>query len=154
MIHHERILEIDATQDEVWAVIGRYMHIDEFAPFIASVDALTDGKDGMGSKRRCHFDNGSSLIEEVIEWQPNRGFRVRLSDLDPMPMQEALAEISVAPLENSRSRVTWSMDYRVKYGPIGWLLGQTVMKLMMGKVLLANLNGLAERVRSNQMAAA
>ncbi len=39
------------------------------------------------------------------------------------------------------------MDYRVKYGPLGWLLGKTIMKLMMGKILNANLNGIAEKVK-------
>lgn len=67
MIHYERTLEIDATPDDVWAVLGRFMHIDEFAPLIKSVDALTDGEDGIGSKRRNHFDNGTSLVEEVTE---------------------------------------------------------------------------------------
>ncbi|NKB54618.1 MAG: SRPBCC family protein [Rhizobiaceae bacterium] len=154
MIHHERNLEIDATQDEVWAVICRYMHIDEFAPFVTSVDALTEGEVGLGSLRRCHFDNGSSLDEEVVEWQPNRGFRVRLTDLDPMPLNEAFAGISVEPLGDNRSNVTWSMDYQVKYGPFGWLLGQTVMRVMMGRVLMANLKGLAEKAVSNRSAAA
>ena len=49
MIHFERTLEIDATPDAVWAVLGNFMHIDEFAPEIVSVDALTDGEDGVGT---------------------------------------------------------------------------------------------------------
>ncbi|WP_136657603.1 SRPBCC family protein [Nitratireductor sp. XY-223] len=152
MIHHERTLELEATPDAVWAVIGRFMHIDDFAPQVKSVDALTEGEDGMGSKRRCHFDNGNSLVEEVIRWEPNRGYRVRLSEMEPMPLHEALAELSVEPVGNDRSKVTWSMDYRVKFGPVGWLLGQTMMKSMMGKVLDGNLKGLADKVRSNQAA--
>ena len=92
MIHHERTLDIDATPEAVWAVIGRYMHIDEFAPLVTSVEALTDGDDGLGSKRRCTFENGSSLVEEVIGWDPGRGYRIRASDLDPMPLHEMLAE--------------------------------------------------------------
>ncbi len=153
MIHHERILEIEAAPDAVWAVIERFMQIDEFAPLVTSVDPLTGGEDGMGSKRRCNFDNGNSMVEEVIDWEPNRGYRVRASEMEPMPLREALAELSVAPLNDDRSKVTWSMDYRVKYGPFGWLLGQTVMKSMMGKVLDGNLKGLAEKVRSNRAAA-
>ena len=152
MIHHERTLDVDTTPDAVWAVIGRFMHIDEFAPLVRSVDALTNGEDGMGSKRRCNFDNGSSIVEEVVEWEPNRGYRVRLSEMEPLPLHEALAELSVAPLNNGRSKVRWSMDYRVKYGPFGWLLGQTMMKMMMGKILDGNLKGLADKVRSNQTA--
>ena len=153
MIHHERSLQIDATPEAVWAVLSRFMHIDTFAPQVTSVDALTNGEDGMGSKRRCHFENGGSMVEEVVKWEPNRGYRVRLSEMDPMPLDEAFAELSVAPANAGQSVVTWSMDYRVKYGPIGWLLGQTMMKMMMGKVLDGNLEGLADMIRSNRTAA-
>ena len=62
MIHHERTLDIDATTDAVWAVLSRFMHIDEIAPLVTSVDALTEGEDGVGSKRRCNFDDGTSVV--------------------------------------------------------------------------------------------
>ena len=122
MIHHNRTKEIDAPPDAVWAVLGRFMHIDEFAPFITSVDALTDGEDGMGSKRRNNFDNGTSMVEEVTEWEPGHRYRVRLSEMDAMPLIEAYAEVSVEPIANERSRVNWAMDYRVKFGPFGWIM--------------------------------
>ena len=129
------------------AVIGRFMHIDEFAPLIKSVDALTDGEDGVGSKRRCNFDDGSSVVEEVIEWEVGHKYRVSLSEMTTMPIHEMYAEISLES-QTDRVRVTWSMDYQVKYGPLGWLLGQTVMKLMMGKILDGNLKGLANKVNA------
>lgn len=150
MIHFQRTLDIPATSDAIWAVIGRYMHIDEFAPQIASVDALTTGDNGLGSKRRCHFDNGTSLVEEVIAWKTNHSYRVRLSEMDAMPLHEAEAELSLTPMLNGHTRVTWSFDYRVKFGPLGWLLGQTMMKLMMGKILDGNLKGLAECVQAGR----
>ncbi len=150
MIHYERTLDIDAKPEAVWAVISRFMHIDEFAPQIKSVDALTDGEDGVGSKRRCNFDNGTSVVEEVTQWEEKQSYRVRLSEMTAMPLNEMHAELSVEPLDSARTRVTWGMDYSVKYGPFGWLLGQTMMKLMMGKVLDGNLEGLADKVQSNQ----
>ncbi len=155
MIHFERTLKIDATPDDVWAVLGRFMHIDEFAPLIKSVDALTEGEDGIGSKRRNHFDNGTSLVEEVTEWDANRWYhRVRLSEMSAMPLHEAYSAMSVEPTDNGRSMVTWDMDYRVKFGPFGWLLGQTMMKMMMGKILDGNLKGLANKFESNRTATA
>ena len=72
MIHNQRTTEVDATPQEVWAVLGRFMHIQEFAPRIRTVDALTDGEDGVGSRRRCNFEDGTSLVEEVTEWEDNR----------------------------------------------------------------------------------
>jgi carbon monoxide dehydrogenase subunit G len=153
MIRHQRTLVVDASPDAVWEVLGRFMHIDEFAPLVKSVDALTDGEDQVGSKRRCHFDDGNSLVEEVTEWEANRGYRVRLLETDPMPLKEAYAELSIKPQGSAKTHVVWSMDYRVKYGLFGWLLGQTMMKIMMSKILDGNLKGLADKVRSNQTAA-
>ncbi len=150
MIHFERILEINTTPDAIWTVLGRFMHIDEFAPLIKSVDALTDGEDGMGSKRRNNFDDGTSIVEEVTEWEANRRYRVRLSEMATMPLHEAYAEVSIEEIDNGCSRVKWAMDYRVKFGPFGWLLGQTMMKMMMGKIIDGNLKGLADNVTSNQ----
>ena len=148
MIHFQRTLDIDATPEALWAVISRFMHIDEFAPRVKSVDALTDGEDGVGSKRRCHFHDGGSVVEEVTAWEAPRRYRVHLSEMTAMPLREAHAEVSVAPLDSGRARVRWGMDYRVKYGPLGWVLGQTLMKVMMGKVLDGNLKGLASKVES------
>ena len=150
MIHYERSLDIDASPEAVWAVIGRFMHIDEFAPLIKSVDPLTNGEDGVGSKRRCNFDDGTSVVEEVTEWDANSSYRVQLSEMTAMPLHEMYSALSVAPTDNGRSRVKWEMDYRAKYGPFGWLLGQTIMKIMMGKILGGNLNGLAKKVREGQ----
>lgn len=150
MVHHQRTHTINADPKAVWAVLGRFMHIDEFAPLVTSVDRLTDGTDRVGSRRRCHFEDGNSLVEEVTEWEVGRRYRVRLSETDPMPLKEAYAEISIAPSGPDQTRVAWSMDYRVKYGPVGWLLGQTLMKAMMTKVLDANLKGLDTQVHATR----
>ena len=141
MIHFERNLTIDATPDAIWAVLERFMHIDEFAPEIDSVDALTSGDVALGSKRRNHFKNGTSLVEEVTSWRPGEGYTIELSDMAAMPLHEASSDIRISALGES-SKVTWTFDYRVKYGPLGWLMGQTMMKMMMGKIIDANLKGL------------
>ncbi len=151
MIHFQRTHMIDATPEAVWAVLGSYMHIDEFAPLITSVDALTEGEDGLGSKRRNNFENGTSVVEEVTSWKPGQGFTVKLSDMAAMPLHEASSDVFITP-EGGRSKMTWTFDYRVKFGPLGWLMGQTMMKMMMGKIIDGNLKGLADRVRSDQNA--
>ncbi|MEO1681540.1 MAG: SRPBCC family protein [Pseudomonadota bacterium] len=147
MIHFQRSRDIDASPDAVWAVLGRFMHVDEFAPMITSVDALTTGEDGVGSRRRNNFRNGTSLVEEVTAWKPGEGFTVDLSDMAAMPLHEARSQVSITP-NGGRSNVTWTFDYRVKYGPLGWLMGQTMMKLMMGKIIDGNLKGLEDKVMS------
>jgi len=70
----------------------------------------------------------------------------RTLELDATPEQVWDAELSVEPLGANRSMVKMSMDYRVKYGPFGWLLGQTMMKRVMGKIFDGVLQGLRGKV--------
>lgn len=76
MITAERSIDIEAPADQVWAILGRFMHIDDFHPRVSKM----------------------------------------------------------------------SMDFEVKYGPIGWLMGKTMMSRMMGGLFLIVLRGLEERV--------
>ena len=146
MLHVERTRDINATPEAIWAMLGRFMHIDEIAPAVTRVDALTAGSIGIGARRRCHFDNGGAMVEEVTSWTPGKGYSVTGSELDPMPLHALEAEIRIEPTANGGTKIVWSTDFKVKYGPLGWLLGQVMMKPMMGKVIDANLDGLAERI--------
>ncbi len=146
MIHVQKIHTINAKPEAVWHLLADYMHVDEFCPLVVSVDALTEGKDGMGSKRRNVFSNGTSIVEEVIAWEEGRSMRVLMSEMGTIPMKEAFAEISIEPEGGGRTKVTWGLKFRAKYGPFGWLMGQTMMRMALGKVIMGNLVGLAEKV--------
>jgi hypothetical protein len=146
MIHRSSTLEIDATAEEIWAVIGRYMFIHEYAPFVKTTDALTTGDDGVGSKRRNNFENGTTMVEEAIVWTPGLQQRVKGSEFGKLPFRHVEADISLEALNNGRTKVTGSLDFLGKRGPLGWLMGHTVVKLSMGKFLKANLDGLSKRV--------
>ena len=154
MIHFQRNLVINAGVEAVWEELSRFMYINEFAPLVKSVEALTDGENGVGSKRRCHFEDGGSVAEEIVDWNENKNYRVLLSETEPMALKRAYAEIAIEAKGSAETNVVWSMDYQVKYGPLGWLMGQTMMKMMMGKVLDANLKGLADKVQSRQLVSA
>lgn len=153
MTRYQRKLTLDARPEAVWQELSRFMQIGDICPAITKVDALTEGDIRVGAKRRCHFENGSNLVEQITEWTPGKGYRVQLQEVDPMPLKEAYADLHVEPAANGQSTVTWGMDYRVKFGPLGWLLGQTMMKLMMKGVLDGNLKGLEQKVMADKHAA-
>jgi len=154
MIHILKKHTINAQPEAVWQLLADYMHDDEFCPLVVSVDALTEGKDGMGSKRRNNFANGTSIVEEVTAWDEGRSMRVLMSEMGAIPMKEAFAEISIEPLPGGRTNVNWGLKFRAKYGPLGWLMGQTMMRMALGKVIMGNLVGLAEKVATPQTAVA
>ncbi|MEM1430162.1 MAG: SRPBCC family protein [Pseudomonadota bacterium] len=142
-------LTTEATPEAVWAVLGRHMHIDAFAPQIVTVEALTQGEIGGGSRHRNHFQNGTSLVEEATHWQPDKGYAVRLSDMAALPLHEASSTVRITP-EGESAKAAWTLNCRVKYGPVGWLLGQTAIKRMMGKIIDGNPRGLADAVRTDR----
>ncbi len=154
MIHVLKQRTINAKPDAVWQLLADYMHDDEFCPLVVSVDPLTEGKDGMGSKRRNNFANGTSIVEEVTAWEEGRSMRVLMSEMGSIPMKEAFAEISIEPMTGGRTKVNWGLKFRAKYGPLGWLMGQTMMRMALGKVIMGNLEGLAEMVATPQTALA
>ena len=47
---------------------------------------------------------------------------------------------------SKETNVTPTFDYRLKFGPVCWLMGHTSMELMIGKIIDANLQGPAEKV--------
>jgi len=71
MFRSQRILVIAAKPDAVWAEFSRFMYIADICEGITHVDAMTDGENGVGSKRHNHFanDNGS-MVEEITAWSP------------------------------------------------------------------------------------
>ena len=149
MIHIERHREIDASAEAVWSVVGKYMDVKEFAPFIVEVQALTDGEDGVGSIRKNIFKNGYYFVEEVTEWNPGVGYSIKVTEMPGMPLAAATSDIFITPL-GGRSKVTWTFDYKPKYGPFGWIMGQTMIRMMMGKGIDGNLKALAEKVEAEQ----
>ena len=151
MMHVENNLVIDASPETVWEPLSRYMDVDKFCTGISRVDALTGGEDGVGSKRRNNFPNGSSLIEEVTEWTVNRGYKVRMSEMVGLPMKDTTAFTRLEPV-GAKTRVVWGMDYGMKNGPLGWIMGQTMLKFFMGKTITSNLQGLADLVKNNSSA--
>jgi hypothetical protein len=146
MITAQRTLDIEASQAQVWAVLGRFMHIDEFHPRVTRVEAMSEAPVGVGATRRCHFKDGTSAVERVVDWQEGASYRVQLSEY-AMPLNQLFMSLSVAATTPTSSRVTMELRYQVKYGPLGWLLGTTMMASMMGKMMLMVLGGLSERVQ-------
>lgn len=144
MLHVESTRTIAATPASVWATLADYMAIDVIAPEVVKVDVLSDNATGLGAKRRCHFPNGTSLVEEAITWTEGRGYRAAMLEMGKIPFKIAEAEIRLTPTSDGKTHVHWCIDYQPKFGPLGWLMGATLMKPQLRKVLNGNLKGLED----------
>ncbi len=142
MMHVESTYIVNAAPATVWAALSDYMAIDAIAPEVVKVDALSTNTSGLGAKRRCHFPNGTSLVEEAITWTEGPGYRADMQEMGKIPFKTAQAEIRLTPTSDGKTHVHWSIDFQPKFGPLGWLLGATLMKPQLRTVLTGNLKGL------------
>jgi len=75
-----RTKNIKASAGDVWNVIVDFGNVHNHNPFVKSADLLQKKDRGIGIKRRCHFYDGTSLVEEIKSWDKGKRFSVDLSE--------------------------------------------------------------------------
>lgn len=122
---------IPAPSKDVWPLLEDFFGIGNFHPYITSVDELTESKMGVGTSRRCHFVDGTQIVETVIEWQDKVGYKIDLSDYK-LPVKWAQAELRILESETGSevTEVMMTMRYQMKFGPLGILMHYAMLRPM------------------------
>ena len=143
--------EVDAPVDRVWAAFDDFGGVYRFHPGVERSFATTEATSGLGAGRQCDFYGGGTIREEVIGYEPGRSMRVEFVDTGPFPMTRNVAEIAVQPLDDGdRTAVTMRSRFTPKYGPVGWLMAQFVMKRRFRSVLAGVLDGLERHLQTGR----
>jgi len=143
MTHHvERTMKVKVPAEKIWQVLEDFSSVERFATTIQSSPIISDIRSGVGAKRRCTFSDGSSLVEEIIDFQQDQGFKMTLSEFS-LPLKSMHAEMRVKAIDANSSEIYMSSDFVVKAGILGWLMGLLVMRPVMRAVFKKVLSGLA-----------
>jgi len=143
MAHHcENTLKVNVSAEKVWQVLEDYSNIDKFAMTIKSSTSVNDISSGLGAKRSCTFNDGSSLVEEIIEYQIGQGYKMDLSN-HSMPLKSMQSEMKVTAIDESSSEIYMSADFVVKGGVFGKVMGQLIMRPVMKSIFKKVMTGLA-----------
>jgi len=138
MITVAKTVLINASDKEVWNIIADVGGIHNFHPLVDKSPLLSTNAQGISATRRCEFYDGTSVVEEVIEWQEGKKVTFKLSEFS-MPFEFAAGTMSVESAGDTSTYVTLQMDFIVKYGFMGEIMGHIMMrpfmKMMFAKVL-------------------
>ena len=145
VFHLKHTHHIEVPPAKVWAAMADFPQVARWHPNVKMVDMLSENNQGVGASRRCNFHDGTSVVERITESIEGESFTVELSDFGKQPLAKAHATMSLKA-EGSGSRVSIEMHYQVKYGPLGWLLGATMMRLVMKAIFKKVLRGLEYHV--------
>lgn len=102
---------LNANPDTTWKMIGDFNHLDVWHPVVVS-SVLTHGAES--DTRLLTLANGATITEELVSRDDaKRSYTYAILD-SPLPIQNYVSTISVAPAADGKSTVTWSSSFDAK----------------------------------------
>ena len=123
MPHHiELSKRIKLPADQIWAVLKDFDSIERTSHAIEKSPLLAGKVSGVGTKRKCYFYDGKTVVEQISEYHEGESFKMVLSEFS-MPLKSIEAEMKVKKVDENVCDISMSMDFVVKGGFFGQILG-------------------------------
>lgn len=74
---------IEASPDEVWALLADFESISTWAGFVDHASLMTEQAEGVGMKRRIQMGR-TTVVETVTAWEPGVTFSYVITGLPPV----------------------------------------------------------------------
>jgi hypothetical protein len=143
-IHHE--LQANCPPEHLWALLSDLEAVQLYNPTVRTATVQGARRAGVGAERACELVPRGRVVERVTHWENGRAVGLEVAESDwPIHFMRWVTRIEPA---GSSTRITQSLEYKVKFGPVGWLLDKLVMKRKLTSTLgevLASLVKHAER---------
>ncbi|NOR70748.1 MAG: hypothetical protein GQ532_13815 [Methylomarinum sp.] len=142
--------EMNSDTKTIWKFLDDFGSVYKYNPGIEKSKILGSQKTGLGAKRQCYFYDGSSLKEKIIQYEEGRSYAFDLYDF-PMPLKTATSHFELTPINSNKSKISITLKFVPKFGPIGWLMGKLLMRPMLTKALKGLTKGLDDHIRTGQV---
>ncbi len=141
-------VRINEGKEKVWEIMADYGGVANWAPTITSSNLLTDANGGIGARRTCDHISGAAIEEVIAEWEEGEYYSYEMTtSFGPV---KTLVNTWAVRSEGNDTVVTLSMDFKMRFGPLG-LLMIPMAKMMMGKEMKLALAGLKHHVETSQV---
>jgi hypothetical protein len=122
----ENSIQIEASPEAVWRVLGALDALDQYDPGVKKSELLAGPNEGVGAARRCDLAPGGWFEERVTDWKPNTALAFELYECT-LPLKR-LAHRYTLTARDGGTFVTQTMEYELKLGPIGWLMDAVMVR--------------------------
>ena len=146
-----REIKINASQKEVWDILADFGGIYKFNPGVPSSHSTSPGNGGLGATRHCDLLPAGSVEERIIEWHEGRDYKIEIyAGKGTPPFKTAVGHLSVQP-DGSGTQVRMHFEYRLKFGLVGKLMDQMLVKRQFSKAVPGILAGLKHYAETGEL---
>ena len=123
-IHHD--LHAACTPDRVWKLLADLEAVKRYNHTVKEVAIVGEQRDGVGARRSCQLLPSGRVLERVTHWEQGSALGLEVAESD-WPVHFMRWVTRIAP-DEAGTRITQTLEYRMKLGPVGWLLDKLVMR--------------------------
>ncbi len=133
VIRHE--IKARCAPERVWALLSDLEAVQRYNPGVRTAKIEGARRTGVGAMRACELLSSGRVVERVTQWEDGRALGLEVAESDwPIHFMRWVTKLEP---HDGGTRITQALEYRVKFGPIGWLLD----RLAMERKLRATLDG-------------
>ncbi len=109
-----------------WAILADLEAVQHYNPGVKRAAIDGSQRTGVGARRSCELLPKGCVVERVTHWEDGRALGLEVTESD-WPIHFMRWVTRIEPHEQG-TRISQSLEYRVKFGALGWLLDHAVMK--------------------------
>lgn len=130
-IHHQ--IHADCPPGIVWAVLADLEGVHHYNPAVRTVAVKGARRTGVGAERVCELLPKGRVVERVTHWEDGRAVGLEVAESD-WPVRYMRWVTRVEP-KSGGSCISQTLEYALKFGPVGWLLDALVMRRKLSAML-------------------
>jgi hypothetical protein len=120
--------EIDAPcpPQRIWSLLADLEAVEKYNPGVREAKIRGAQRTGIGATRVCELVPKGRVVERVTHWEEGRVLGLEVAESDwPIHFMRWVTRVEPSA---AGTRITQQLEYRVKFGPLGWLLDRLAME--------------------------
>ena len=142
---------INAPKDKVWAALDDLGNVSNYHPLVETSSITNGVSSGKGAERICNFYDGTSIAERVVDYVPNHSYKLAITDTGSFPLKAAVGQFKVRARDELSTWVSAEIQFEPKFGPLGWVMAQLLMKPQFKRIFNNLLKGLEDHLTTGQI---
>ena len=146
-------LRINAAKEKVWETLNDLQGVQGWNPNVDAAHYTSEIREGVGASRHCDLAGGTlagggTVEESVIEVRPQEVLTISLDE--GAPFKKAHGRWTIQG-DDGATDVTVTLEYEMKFGPIGWLMDRLLVNSQLRKALRHGVAGLKYHLETGQV---